>query len=322
MRNSSPLHRRIYFLGLGLTLAVALCCASCDGILNRQWVAAVNGEKIYLDEFEGLFLPRLAMMKKNVPLDATQIGRLKKEFIDELIDERIMLGRAEDLGMTLSDRELQEKIDEIGKDYRARTFSELFDGKDAYRIWREQLRKRLILEKLIRREVNAGIAVSDEEARAYFRTQPALPEDTVHVSQIVLPARDKAEAVLRRLKNGEDFATLARELSTGPEAVRGGDLGSFARGVLPEQFDRVLFSLRPGTFSEIVETPYGYHIFKVVERIQRKTPEFEAMKGKIKEQLKRDKEAAAYERWLAALRSRASVKINQNVLEKAGQAKQ
>ncbi len=304
-------------LWLGIGVMIVLGLVGC----GRESVAIVNGERIYLDEFNGLFQSRLALMKKNAALDAAQVVKLKKEFLDELIDEKIMLRRAADAGIRVSDADLQKKIDEIGRDYRGRAFPELFKDKEAYRNWREQLRRRLVLEKLIVAEVNAGIAVNDDEARVCFRNRPAQPEDSVRVSQIVLADRQAAAAVYKRLKNGEDFAALARQTSTGPEGARGGDLGSFARGVLPEQFDRVLFSLKPGEVSEVVETPYGYHIFKVTARIRNKMETFEAVREKIKAQIRREKEAAAYECWLIALRAKTSIVINRDVLENAGQRK-
>ena len=310
-----------FFLYIVLLMPVVFWHSGCGfGKPGSECVAVVNKEKIYLDEFENRFQSKLTLMRKSGSYDDKQIQKLRREFLDEMIDEKVMLHRAKELGIQVKNDELIKKIDEIKTDYSGKGFSGLFKGKGEFQTWQEELRKRLILEKLIGREISAGISVSDDEARAYFESQPAGSfEDSIHVSQIVLPDRDKAEDILKRLKNGEDFAALAREASTGPEGAKGGDLGRFTKGVLPEQFDRALFSLVPGKYSGIVETPYGYHIFKVLEKTRKKTAEFEDVKSQIKEKLKREKEEKSYESWLTRLRAAASITINQDVLIKAGQ---
>lgn len=287
---------------------------------EREAAAVVDGEEIYLDEFERGFRTKLDRMMMSAGYNEMQISKLKREYLDELIDEKLMLRRAREAGILVTDRELEKKFGEIKADYPDDRFTGLFRDPGQLQTWREELRKRMILEKLIEREVNAAVSVSDEEARAYFESRPDAwkTEDSVRVSQIVLPDRQKAEETLRRLKRGEDFAVLAKELSTGPEGAKGGDLGSFTKGVLPEYFDRVIFSLESGKFSGIVETPYGFHIFKVGERVKKRNADYADVSLKIKETLKREKEEKAYQLWLDKLRSKASITLNRAALEKAG----
>ena len=88
----------------------------------------------------------------------------------------------------------------------------------------------------------------------------------MRAAQIVVRDRDLVAGILKRLKAGEDFDKVAREVSIGPEAARGGDLGFFERGMMPEAIDRVVFSLPVGKISGVVQSPYGFHIFKVLDR--------------------------------------------------------
>ena len=94
----------------------------------------------------------------------------------------------------------------------------------------------------------AKISVTDAEAEAYFKANRTryTAGRRVHAAQIVVREREQAEAILKRLKMGEDFDKVAREASIGPEAARGGDLGFFERGVMPEEIDRIVFSLPVG----------------------------------------------------------------------------
>jgi parvulin-like peptidyl-prolyl isomerase len=285
----------------------------------------VDGQGISLAELEDRVEKELSHMNDVSLLPENKVEALRKDVLNELIDERVMLNRADKLGIAVGDGELKKRIEEIKKDYSEEGFAEIFRGRDAYyRNWKEGLRKRLILEKLIEQDVNTRVTVTDEEVLSYHSRQKKrdVSKERVHVSQIVLQNRETAETVLQRLKDGEDFARLAGEFSTGPEAEKGGDLGFFSRGVLPETFDRTVFSLAPGKISNVVETPYGYHIFKVMEKEKRGERGWAETREKIKAKLRREKEEREYSRWLEALRSKAVVKINEVLLRKAGEKKE
>lgn len=291
------------------------------GNTQQECVAVVDGKKISLAEFSDRMGKKLALMENASSLNEKQLESLRKDILSDLIDERVMLNRADKLGVAVSDGELKNRIEEIRKDYSENEFDRLFAGrKDDYRLWKEELRKRLVLEKLIQQDVNARITVTDDEVVSYYRShsKEGLSKERIHLSQIVLPDREKAEAVLQRLKNGEDFAAVAREVSTGPEAEKGGDMGVFSRGVLPETFDRVVFSVPPGRISRVVETPYGFHIFKVLEKERAGENVSAAEREKVRLKLRRDKEEQAYGKWLEQLRQAAVVKVNESVLSKLG----
>jgi parvulin-like peptidyl-prolyl isomerase len=304
---------RISFLLGAVLLALAAGCPIINP--SREYVAAVDGEKIYLDEYNDRFRMYLSMTG-NPSLDAAETERLRREFLNQLIDEKLMISRAAKLGLTVSDGELEKRIEDIRADYKNEEFQEIFRGKGEFKIWKEDLRKRILFEKLIEREVNAAVSVSDDEVLRYYRSHPeerTVPE-RVRVSQIVLPDRERAEEALEKIHAGEDFGKTAREMSIGPERSRDGDLGYFERGVLPETFDRVIFSLRPGMTSRVVETPYGFHIFKVQERFKGGKAGFSEVKEKIRSKLKGRKEEAEYGKWLEGLRAKASIAVNEAAL--------
>jgi len=136
----------------------------------------------------------------------------------------------------------------------------------------------------------------------------------VHVAQIVAPTREKADGVLRRLQAGEDFGRIAQEVSTGPEAAKGGDLGVFTRGVMPEAFDRVVFTLPEGKASQVVRSPYGFHVFKVIKKDKGRWIEFADVKDKIKLDLMKVKEEKEFRKWLDRLKAEAKIRIDQERL--------
>jgi parvulin-like peptidyl-prolyl isomerase len=276
-------------------------------------VATVNGEQIGVKEFEKRLEEEAALVKSEVALTPQQMTSLKEEVLNRLIDEKVMLQRARELSLTVNDTETEARIGEIKKDYSTESFDSLFgNGGIDYPAWKKSLQKRMLLEKIIAQDVNAKIQVTDKEAELYFNANRKLYVSArrVRVAQIVIRDRDRAEGILKRLKAGEDFGKVARADSIGPEAERGGDLGFFERGVMPEAIDRVVFSLPAGKLSRVVRSPYGFHIFKVLEKEETRGRNFAEVKEWVRAELRKAKEAEGYERWIEGLKASAVIRID------------
>lgn len=120
-------------------------------------------------------------------------------------------------------------------------------------------------------------------------------------NQVRAAEKKKAEAVLKLVKGGMDFAAAARKYSEGPTGPSGGDLGFFSRGRMVKSFDDVVFSLKPGEISGVVESPFGYHIIKLVEVRPAFTRSFDQVKGEIAAAMKKQEaKARAFKRASAA----------------------
>jgi parvulin-like peptidyl-prolyl isomerase len=104
---------------------------------------------------------------------------------------------------------------------------------------------------------------------------------------------------------------VAREVSIGPEAVKGGDLGFFERGVMPEAIDQMVFSLPVGKVSRVAQSPYGFHIFKVLGQEAAGGRIFADVREKVITDLRKRKEAEAYRAWIEGLRAGAAIRIEQ-----------
>lgn len=104
----------------------------------------------------------------------------------------------------------------------------------------------------------------------------------VHVRQILVESREKALQAERRLAAGEDFVAVSRQVSHAANAEDGGELGTISLGTLPEEFESVIFKLKPGQVSEPVKSPAGYHIFQVLERSPAGPPDRAEVESEIK----------------------------------------
>jgi peptidyl-prolyl cis-trans isomerase C len=138
-------------------------------------------------------------------------------------------------------------------------------------------RDKLAMETLL---TNVGKAAATEEAerKAYDEAAKANPPvEEIHARHILLPSEDEAKAALARIKNGEDFAKVATELSK-DAAGDGGDLGWFSKDRMVPEFAEAAFKLQPGEVSDPVKTQFGWHIIKVEERRMRTFPPFEQLK--------------------------------------------
>jgi peptidyl-prolyl cis-trans isomerase C len=139
--------------------------------------------------------------------------------------------------------------------------------------------------------------------------------DRVRVLQIVVATRDEAVQLRDKLKRSpQSFADVARKSSIAPEGKRGGDLGYIGRGSgFPEVFD-VCFTMPLNVVSDVTPSPYGFHLFKVVDRKGAQRRSFEQAKGEIAERLAREKRGKAQEEYLRSLRQRAKIQIHEKVL--------
>jgi parvulin-like peptidyl-prolyl isomerase len=122
-----------------------------------------------------------------------------------------------------------------------------------------------------------------------------------------------AEKIEARLKAGEDFAKVAARVSIGPEAHRGGDLGFITRQIMPDPLDKTIFNLPVNKISSIVQSSYGFHIFKVLEIQPAKIVNFADIKEEVIADVRSQKEEAAFISWLEALKMKAVIKKQTNI---------
>ena len=179
----------------------------------------------------------------------------------------------------------------------------------------EQARRQVLIEELVRRKVIAPSQVTDEEARKMYEdNKPLFSTETVRVSHIMVKTETEAEAILKDLQAGKDFAELAKTTSqdTG-SAEKGGDLGALRRGQAVKEFEDEAFRLQEGELSPVIKTQYGYHILKGGAHASVAEP-FDEVKGKIRQSLLRQKEQERFLAFMADLEKKAKTEIFEDQL--------
>jgi len=277
---------------------------------DSRVVATVNGDPITLAEFQERFGRTGIKPERDAELE------LKAEFLNRLIERKMMLSEAQRKRIKVGLPELDKKIDGLRTEYGKDVKDILANQGVDFEKWKSDLWEEVMIERLVALEVNSRIIVALSEVRRYYQenAQEFEKPEQVRVRQIVVATDQEARKMLELLQAGTDFSTLARENSTAPEAERGGDLGYFAMGEMPSEFN-VVFGLPLGGISGIVKSPYGFHIFKLETKRDAGRVSLDEVSRDIAEKLRRTKEDQRYKQWLTELRSRTKFEVNYQALE-------
>ena len=303
-------------------LAGACAASGCHrenaSALDDEVVALVNGEMISRAEFErelGRELQSLGAVETRSP---EQLEPFRRALLDSLIDRRLLLQAARQVNLSATSEEVDRRILRITSDYPAAGFDQaLAQGRLSMPELRRKTAELVIIEKLFEEHVYPPAVVTEEEIRRYYeqhKDEFQVPEQ-VRAAQIVVRSLEEARRIQQQLRQGKRFEDLARKYSLSPDAKVGGDLGFFARGVMPPAFDQVAFRLAVGQVSDVVATEYGYHLFKVLERRPAEKRDLGALRGEVEQKLLELRRAEAQKIYLAKLRQAGQIQINEPVLQ-------
>ncbi|MDU1954667.1 MAG: peptidylprolyl isomerase [Peptoniphilus lacydonensis] len=242
-------------------------------------LATVNGKEITGVDYN-LFLDSL-----NPQIKQYFAGEdMNKEIINELIYQALLYENAIAKGMD-KDEEFLQVVEKT----------------------KESMLKNYALGKLL-----ATVDVTEDEVKKFYEeNKEAFKEkESANASHILVSEEDKAREIYEKVKDGEDFETLAKKNSTCPSKEKGGDLGTFTRGQMVKEFEDAVFENEVGTVTEPVKTQFGYHIIKINEKNEGRDLEFDEVKDKIFSQLKRQKEQDLYNKKIEELKEKYDVKMN------------
>jgi parvulin-like peptidyl-prolyl isomerase len=302
------------FLVLGLLLFFLGGCNPWGAGLPDHIIAQVNDEQIPVEQFDREFKELILESDKNAK--ATDLGNLKRVCLDQVIERKILVQEARRLGIKVSPEELNQAIFDIKTDYPGEGFGEKLGLKGiTLEEWKVRLEEKLLAEKVIRSAIHSQEKIDEKEALQYYENHRSSfqIDRRVRARQIVVADGEEAIQILKRLKKGEKFEKVAMEKSLGPEKIQGGDLGYFSQGERPVEFDHV-FNMEVGAISEVIKSPYGYHIFRLEEKIEPRQIPFAEAKSGILQALGQKKSEEEYQKWFKDLKGMVKVKINKKWL--------
>ncbi len=277
-------------------------------------VAIVNKDVITLSEMKAEITEteaRLRQQYQGAEFDR-RLRQLEYRVLTLLIERTLQMQLAREKGHVVTDEEVRRAVLEIARR------GEPVDPTDPRLV--KSVKEHLTLLRVVEREVQSGIMVSEDELQRYYEDHLSrfmLPEE-YRLSQILTRPRGgeaaeetqaRAADVHAALRKGADFADLARRRSDGAEATQGGHLGFIKQGELESPIERAIARLQPGEFSEPIKTDDGFHIVRLDERKPPVYRQYAQVKAEIQNLVHQQKSEAQYHKWLNELKDKAYIEV-------------
>lgn len=243
-------------------------------------VAVVNDEVITLNELNS----RVATVERQLRQQGTQMPPrdvLEKHILERLIIDRVQIQFARETGLRIDDAQLDQVLVRIAEGNRmglAQFRASLEQDGISWAKFRENIREEIVIGRLREREVDSKIIISEGEIDNFLETAGAVGSEEFNLAHILLRVPEqakpeqlarlqaRAEEIISQLRRGADFAQLAASYSDAPDGLAGGAMGWRPLERLPTLFAEAVQKLKPGEISEVLRSPAGYHILKLLDR--------------------------------------------------------
>ncbi|WP_041589389.1 peptidylprolyl isomerase [Thermoanaerobacterium thermosaccharolyticum] len=292
-------------VGAVLALILALTTLTSCGV-NKNIVAKVDGQVITLKEYQDSFNQVKAQIESDPQYtkdiwnqnynEQKFIDVVKNSVLDNLILEKLLIKEAEKEKITATDKEITDEYN-----------SEKTTNSN---VTKETAKDNVLVNKLVD-SWTKNVKVTDSEAEKYYNNNKSQFE-VVKASHILVSDEKTANEIYDKLKNGANFAELAKQYSIDTSTKdNGGELGEFTRGTMVTEFENAAFALKPGEISKPVKTQYGYHIIKSEGKT---TKSFNDVKSSIISYLENTKKQDIFNQKSDALKKAAKIeKFPQNI---------
>ncbi len=283
--------KSVKLLVLAACSVALFACKPASNVESKKGgktLAEVNGKAITVGDFNAEVENLPPYIR---PMAQTPEG--KKELLDSMVVRELVLEQAKKDGLDTS-KEVVAKL--------------------------EDLKKRVIVEAFIRKKIEQDVKISDDDMKKFYdqNKDKFKSGDQIRASHILVKDEKTAQDVLAQLKKGASFEDLAKKYSTDASAAKGGDLGWFAKGSMVPDFENAAFALKEGELSNIVKTPYGYHIIKVTGKRPAGVRSFDEVKDQIKAAMLPAKQQEVLQQLKESLKKSAKVSIKEDALNEIG----
>jgi parvulin-like peptidyl-prolyl isomerase len=295
---------------------------SCFSATLDKVIVVVNGETITQSELDAaceVMRQKLAAKFQGGEL-AREMEKGRKEVLDRMIEEKLILSAAKKKDIEVSDEEIEQKMRDVKSRFDSEErFQDTLRSEDlSVNELRNMYADQIRVSKMAEQVVKKKIEVTPSEIAEYYNFHKGefrVPEQVRLKNILIKPdesLNDKeaaalAEKIVGFVKAGESFDELALKYSKGPNADMGGELGFMTKGQMLKEIERGVFNLKPGDVSEIIKTPLGYHIFKVEEKREEHIKELDEVKNDIEKILFIEKGKKQYDAWIKELKKDAYI---------------
>lgn len=316
------LHTKRMTLLLAALALVAPPAHATTRIIERI-IARVNNEIVtqrQFDQQQEKLRDDLAERYSGPELEA-EYRKQSADLLRNLIDEDLMVQKAKDLDITV-ETDLVKRLDQIRAQNNLATLADLEKEVEKQGIiwedFQDQIRRQMLMQKVIEREVGSRVQIARDEARKYFEAHQkdfASPAG-VRLAQIMIStdkhkpdeAKKRAADALAELKNGAKWEDVVKKYSDDDKSAgAAGDIGFLKEGTMAPQIAAAIAKLDTGDTSGIIQTKYGYMIFKVEERRSAGTPKFEEVEQRVDEVLYNQQIQKSLRDYLTLLRQQSYI---------------
>jgi peptidyl-prolyl cis-trans isomerase C len=286
-------------------------------------VAKIDTETITKSDLERAIKSVEARVGRSVPPD--QRDRVYRPVLDELVNIRLVAHEGKARNIAVADADVDGQIGKIRQQFKTEDEFKTALTQRSLTIddVKSETRTELLVNKTLEAEILPKVAVAQTDLDAYYQANPDQfkAAESVRASHILIPmnasmteaqkteAKTQAEGILKRVRAGEDFAELAKQYSKDGSAASGGDLNYFERGKMVPAFEQAAFSLKTGEVSNVVETPFGYHIIKVTDHKDAHTVPLAEVSDRLSTFLKQRKQQELTQTFIQSLHSKYKVEI-------------
>ncbi len=318
---------RTFFISIFCIITILGSTSRVSAEITNRLVAFVNNDVITLYELEKKIGEMTGRTPKDIRAqDEQEYIEIRKAILEELINDKIAKTKIDELGVKVSEGEIDSYIENIKTENRV-TQEELIEKLKAegltYEKFRASIKENIERDQLIDFEVKSKTIVREEQIIKYYQDniRDYRIEGQVYLAGIFLMQSDpdnqeelaeltkKGEMILSRLKNGEDFSVLAKEFSQGPGADEGGDLGAFRTSQIDQNMLDILDKLPEGGISDLIKKENNIQIIKLIKRDKVNAKPLEEVRDSIYEKLYSEEIKKRYTSWLEELRESCFTKI-------------
>ncbi|MBI5892691.1 MAG: peptidylprolyl isomerase [Deltaproteobacteria bacterium] len=304
-----------------------LCNQANAGVVDKV-VAIVNDSVITLSDLNTAASIKMDDLQKiGKPEEKKRMMETKSKALDQLIERKLVEQASNKAGITVSEREIDNAIDDVKKQNNLNQdalLRALAANGLTFKEYRSQLKDQIRQMKFVSKEFRSKITVADDDIEAYYKQniERFYEPVTIRISQIFLAVprnitdmqkqdiEQKAKDILMKIRQGEDFAKLALAYSQGPNPENGGDLGFLKVGEIDPTIEKIALNLKSGETSGIIPTKLGLFIIQVTEKKEKEPKPFETVKNNIKNILFQNIVDERFKLWLEEQKSISLIEVN------------